>query len=220
MLYFNLKAQTYWIRLCQSVSTSGYTLTCLLSMLWYHVTVLQQTDQRAAPAPTGTLFSDVHSHGSITSYITFWFGLEARFQLTGTCDRALTVLTHIFPSSRDPSLPPSFSSSHHIPPLAQTPLCPFTPFRKAVKQAVRSRLGWIRPFCDVPRHAARQNERHTWGIAGGWAVAFSETNDISVQGWSWKLFDFVWYSSQIECYVLLLSTNCFALTCFPLTAIM
>lgn len=82
-------------------------------------------DQKAASAPTGTLLSDRRSHRSITSYITFWFGLGARFQLTGTCERALTVLTHIFPS-----LPPAV----HLlfPAFAPTLFCFLSPFRRAV----------------------------------------------------------------------------------------
>lgn len=86
----------------------------------------------AMPQPQPALrFFDMHSHRSITSYITFWLGLEARFQLTGACDRALTVLTHIFPSSRD-AYPSPPAARLPLPPLAQTPLCPFTPFGKAV----------------------------------------------------------------------------------------
>lgn len=76
---------------------------------------LQETVQRDALAPTSAPFFDMHSLRSITSYITFRLGLEARFQLTGACDTALTVLTYIFPSSRDasPPLPLAVSESLH-----------------------------------------------------------------------------------------------------------
>lgn len=92
--------------------------------------------RRCNPLPTSRHLLPVSQHDSrrsITTYITLRSGPEARFQLTGTCDRALTAMTHIFPFllPRHSVLPPSspatqqasqFSPSQSVTSLTAAPL--------------------------------------------------------------------------------------------------
>lgn len=89
--------------------------------LWCDTT--RKAAQQHATAPASALVFDMQSHKSIPSYITFW--LEARFQLTEACDRALMALTHIFLL---------FLPLNHCwdSPIAPAPLCPFTPLSSHV----------------------------------------------------------------------------------------
>lgn len=156
-------------------------------MLWHHV-------QSIAAAPTSTPFFDTHSHRSITSYITFWLGLEARFQLTGACDRALTVLTYIFPSSRDPSPPLPSCRPSLSPSISPYPSLPLHTLQESSRGGSQTQT-WVGQVFLWRAQTCIQTERMThkgnsWCLS---SIFYSDKWHNAYKG-EHKMFDFVWHS--------------------------
>lgn len=107
--------------------------------------------QRHATAPASARLFDMQSHKSITCYVTL--GLEARFQLTGACDRALMALTHICPWFLPLPLQGQYS------PIAPAPLWPFTPLSSHVDPDLGG------SGCSVTRPGRANDTRGEWLVA-------------------------------------------------------
>lgn len=138
------KAQPYWIKLWQPLSTSGYTLTCLISTVWYHVTPLRLNNQSCFTLNWNSVFWHALAWiNNLLHNILVWTGGEipADWNMWQGFDWV------------DPHFP-------FLLPLAQTPLYPFTPFREAVKQPVTSRLGWTRSFCGAQTCSQAEQKTH------------------------------------------------------------
>lgn len=158
--------------LCQHHADISFYFTLLSDP--HYVTVCRYCALRVGMWET--LQQTLQSTSSQINNLLYNFLGWTRFQLTGTCDRALTVLTHIFPSPLRPS--------------TQTPLYPLIPFRRAVEQAVRPWLRWVWPLCDTPT----QNQ---WQKGNSWwmSSSFTKTNDIVLivvlveKVWHWQFFN-------------------------------
>lgn len=119
------------------LGTSSDIPACLLSMLWHHVTALRQTDQRDASAPNWhSVFRHALSRiNNLLHNILVW--TRGEIPADWNMWQGFDCVDPHFPSP--PEIPPLLSPPAvrllfppSLPPLAQTPLYPFTPFREAV----------------------------------------------------------------------------------------